>query len=261
MKNEQGTFKQLKVKAILSDHRFQRDVGLGRMEAMSKSLDWTVVGCPVVSERSNGKHYAIDGQHRLGAIDLAGFGDRDILCEVVNGLTLDEEAGLYRRLNRNRLGIASHDDFKAALVEGDKTAVEVNDIVTAAGLKIGKSTASRTICAVRSLVFVHTHKKTLAKTLDVLTAWSDDSGAYEGSLIRAIGSFLAHYPQATTRELTRKLAPWAPDRLVYKIRRTASEIGPRDAAIETLLEIYNHGLRKNRLARRWDCDEEPLAAE
>ncbi len=261
MKNEQGSFKQLRVKSILSDQRFQREVDLKRMEAMSKSLDWTVVGCPVVSERCDGKHYAVDGQHRIGAIDLAGQGDRELLCEVFTGLTLDEEAGLYRRLNRNRVAIATHDDFKAALVEGDKTAVEVNGIVTEAGLKIGKSTGSRSVCAVRSLVFVHARKKTLAKTLEVLTAWSDDPGTYEGTLIRAIGGFLAHYPQASTRELTRKLTAWTPDRLVNKIRRTASEIGPRDAAIETLFEIYNYNLRKNRLVRRWPEDEEAMAAE
>ncbi|MEW5208206.1 hypothetical protein, partial [Bacillus cereus] len=48
------------------------------------------------------------------------------------------EAELFVQANRSRRAMSKLDDFHAAVIAGDAKAVAVNDVVTAAGLAVGR---------------------------------------------------------------------------------------------------------------------------
>ncbi len=202
---------------------------------------------PVVSLRDDGLYYVVDGQHRIRALQQAGHNEKQILCEVQEGLTEKEEAALFLKLNNGRKAVAAYDKWKAELVARDPSALEIQKIVSAAGLRVTKAPGKNNICAVNALRSVHHSKKNLPSVLSVLSNWAEeDTSLYEGQLIKAMAEFLALYPNADRKLLVKKLQPLSPESVLSRINRQTSKadrIPFRDAAAIIIREIYNRGCR------------------
>lgn len=239
---------QVKVKPsqIGTDARFQRDLDESRAKRMGKHLDVRRIGHPVVSVREDGSMVALDGQHRLQAMRVAGVDDA-ILCDAWHGLTLAEEAELFILLQADRKAVRVYDKFKARLVARDPVALEIEKIVKAAGLRIAKAQGNNCICAIKALESAHARYRNLPKSLSVLLKWSDgDPGAFDGHLITDVACFLAQHPKVDLIRLAEKLAPYSPERILSRIRRVqgnSDELPRGEAACRVFREIYNYRSR------------------
>jgi hypothetical protein len=234
---------KLRVDQITIDTRYQRELDQKRAAAMAKSIDMDRIGVPVVARRPDGKYVVLDGQHRISALNQAGLGTQQILCEVHEGLNLIEEAALFLKLNGGRTAVRTYDKWRAELVAKVPVALEIHKIVTDAGLRITKNTGTNCIMAIDAIRNVHNSKKNLAVTLGVLKDWSgDDPFVYTGEVIKGVSEFLSTYPAVDPVALARKLEKTSPERLVARISRQTSKadrIPFRHAACIVLREIYN----------------------
>ena len=129
------------VDQLLVDDTYQRSIEGGTSQAAIKkyAMNWDWRLCmPLLGSRRNGRIYIIDGQHRLEAAKLRG----DIPWLPVVLFDFDDpksEAELFVAANKSRRPMSTLDNFHAAVAAGDEKAIAINDVVTDAGLVVGKN--------------------------------------------------------------------------------------------------------------------------
>jgi len=148
------------------DRRYQREQ-LSESKVLDIARAWNpaAVGVLTVSLRLDGMYYLIDGQHRWGAAMRRG--DIQALeCRVCQGLTIEQEAALFRMLNLSRTNVNSFVKFRSALVAGDPATVECAAMLKRYGLGVKTDDGSSAIRFPDALV----------------KAWSLDAGAAETAI-------------------------------------------------------------------------------
>ena len=108
---------------------------------IAAKFDWRLCSPLVVSRRTDDVLTIIDGQHRWRAACL-----RDDIpqlpCCVFRYENMKEEARMFIVANRARKPINRLDDYYAALAAADEDAIEIEQIVRAAGFSISRNTSS-----------------------------------------------------------------------------------------------------------------------
>ncbi|WP_170150966.1 DUF6551 family protein [Hephaestia caeni] len=127
------------------DQSYQRSIdneGSRRLIAsIAANFDWRLCAPLVVSRRLDGSKVIIDGQHRWAAAVRRG----DLLqlpCCLFTYDSPEDEARMFIVANRARKPMNRLDDFHAALAAADEDALEIQRLVTEAGLKMARNTSS-----------------------------------------------------------------------------------------------------------------------
>lgn len=107
---------------VITDHRAQRALDNRRVSGMANDFREESFGIPAVSARADGTFAVIDGQHRFAALREMGRGGAGVMCQVYTGLTLAEEAAMFRHLNDSKQ-LTAADVFRIAVTEEDPVAV------------------------------------------------------------------------------------------------------------------------------------------
>lgn len=90
----------------------------------------------IISERENTEQYVLDGQHRVVMLRRLGFGiDTPLAAMVLTGLTLEQEAAYFLRLNRDRT-VSATGRFKARLIAQEDMAMALQRCFTAVGFTV-----------------------------------------------------------------------------------------------------------------------------
>ena len=256
-------FRWLDVSQIEVDRRYQRARKEKWIKRISENIDLDALGVPHVSERSNGRYFAIDGQQRMAALKLRPDVKQHVRCKLYAGLTVAEEAELFRLLNDDT-GLRYIDRFRPRLVEGDPDAVAIGDIVCKCGFRIGEGTVPGAITAVQALEQVYLgwrartrggkHPDALRWTLETIReAWGTDPAGLRGEIIKSLGLiFLRDGISVDRRNLVKKLALAAGGAMTIVGRargilngRPGSRIA--DATAEVIVNLYNKGRRSNKI--------------
>lgn len=127
------------------DESYQRSIdneGSRRLIAsIAANFDWRLCAPLVVSRRPDGSKVIIDGQHRWAA--AVRRGDLPHLpCCLFTYDSPEDEARMFIVANRARKPMNRLDDFHAALAAADEDAVEIQRLVTEAGLSMARNTSS-----------------------------------------------------------------------------------------------------------------------
>ncbi len=223
------------------DHRFQRDLEMSRAEAMALAYDSTLFGVPVVSKRPDGSYFIIDGQHRIAANIKHGLGDVPVMMEVHEGLSEEEEAELFHRLNKTRKGVRALSQFKTRIFYKEPIAKDIEATLKRVGCKVTTSPQQNGVMAVTAIEAAY-HKGTLERVMKALASWLDgDPSAFDGKLISAVSAFFMACTDADPEHLASRLEYYAPKKLMALLRResqiTASSRA--EAARLVLIDIYN----------------------
>lgn len=125
---------------LMVDRQYQRDPDRHQVERMARDMsavgiDWIALGALIVSDRGNGELAVMDGGGRRQALIISGNGEVPVPCIVHAGLTLQDEAREYVRLNRERLAVTSYDLYRGELVAGDEAVQRINLCLTERGLR------------------------------------------------------------------------------------------------------------------------------
>lgn len=238
---------------LLVDRTYQRALDTKRVTQMANAWDQNLAGELVVSLRANKNFYIIDGQHRHGAIQLMANAPSSMYSRIYEGLTLEEEARLFRELDTKRHGLTSGAAFKAALVSGDTFAVEIAEAAKTAGMSIeyGRKGAG-SIRSFKTVQDIHRRrgKDFLARVLTIVNkAWPDHHNSASSGVIVGLEVFLTKYPDAKDERLVSIFSEREPAWIETQGRLMN---GTLSSAYTTavgfmIYQLYNRGMRSRKL--------------
>lgn len=167
----------------------QRELRPGWAAQIAGDFDPDRFSPPLLSLR-HGKHYVIDGQHRIEAMRIMGWDDQQVQCWVYEGLTEAQEADLFLWHN-NRRSVAAFDTFRVAVKADRDVETDINRIVLANGLKVSQDADG--ISAVGALRKVYRHGgPVLGRTLRVIRD-SYGTPGMRREVIEGIGLLCSRY--------------------------------------------------------------------
>ena len=126
--------KYLYLSELYSGQAYQRPVKDADVNRLIREWDPCLLTPLVVSYR-DGRYYLVDGQHRACVLRQKNDGkDTAVLCQVYRGLTYEQEAELYYKMDRAKGHLRLPHATKALLESGsDPELAEVNRLLEDAG--------------------------------------------------------------------------------------------------------------------------------
>lgn len=167
----------------------QRELVPARVDRLLAEFDPDLVGNPVVSDR-DGYFWVIDGQHRTEALKAwlgDGWDDQQIQCRVYSGLTEQQEADLFDRIN-DTLTIHAFDKFRVRVNAGRSIETDIDRQVRHEGLVVSRDGVPGAVRAVGTLrrVYTRSDAATLGRALRIIRDAYGDPGL-EAPVIDGIG--------------------------------------------------------------------------
>lgn len=244
---------EVKVGDLWVDPAVQRSLKKHRVSTMAAKFDPAALGVLTTSFRSPKRIHIIDGQHRYRAAEAAGY-TGVILTNQYRGLTISQEAALFRQLNDSDK-VSAVDRFLVACVEGDPRALHLSGILTTQGWTVSAYSGESRITAISSLERVYDLDPAAAEgAIHVLTvAYGHRPAAMQGSLLVGLGRVLARYKlDVDLTDLAQRLSkfPGGPDALVGHARGLmATRTGNLSTSIaRVIVQLYNQRRRSTALA-------------
>lgn len=187
---------RIPVSKLQVDTTYQRDpLKVRTILAMAETWDEKAAGTIVVSRRrdSSGldKYLVIDGQQRSLAASLVGH--PDIEAMVYEHLTLEEEAALFVKFNKNRTSVRADSVFRARLVARDPAAVAIVTAAAAVGLEVHSDRTANTICCVATMETLYTAGVLEATLREIRTIWPQNANALQATIVGGMGWILRLY--------------------------------------------------------------------
>lgn len=185
-----GHLRWVAINEIHVNPQAQRELRPGWAAQIAAEFDPDRFAPPLLSLR-HGKHYVIDGQHRIEAMRLMGWDDQQVQCWVYECLTEAQEADLFLWHN-NRKSVGAFDKFTVAVKAERDVEVDIDRIVRAQGLKVAVQQKGG-IAAVGALRKVYGHgPEVLGRSLRIIRdAYGDDG--FRGQVVEGIGLLCARY--------------------------------------------------------------------
>lgn len=244
---------------LVVDLQVQRPLDARRANKIAADLNRDAIGMICVSARDDGTYSIIDGQHRAEALRINGLTSEAVACEVFEGLSLADEAAMFR-LRNNTIKPQQIDKFRVRLVEGDPDALAVMAILRTHGWALlGQAgPAGGRFFAVLSLERIYLADKLSKPTAaertiaTVTAAWGHDADAADGRLVDGLGRVYLRYGAAMdSGELIDRLRkfPGGAGSLIGKARGLKDLMGGTTgtAFAEIFVELYNKNRRTKAL--------------
>jgi hypothetical protein len=184
----------------------QRALNQARVDRLAAEFDLEQLGTPTVNER-DGLFYIIDGQHRIAALEQIGWGDQQVQCWTYSGLSEEEEADRFDRLN-DVLAVHAYDKFRVRVTAGRDIESDIDRIVRAQQLVVSRDAVPGAISAVGTLRRVYTRSDgaVLGRALRIIREAYGDAGL-EAPVIDGIGLLCQRYNgELSEDEAIKKLA-------------------------------------------------------
>ncbi len=148
-----------------------------------------------VNERrgARGRFAVIDGQARLAAARELAI--PEVPCRVYDGLTPEEEATLFVKLQQGRKNLRPFDRFRAKERAGDRDTIEIHQTVVQAGMDIGPETRPGIIGSVAALERMYRVQGplVLGRVVRILVAaWgASELAGFAGGILAGLARVLA----------------------------------------------------------------------
>lgn len=214
------------VGALSIDPAYQRstdnEASRRLIASIAAKFDWRLCPPLVVSRREDGTMAIIDGQHRWSAVGRRGDIPQ-LPCCIFKYANREEEAKMFIAANRARKPMNRLDDFYAALAAADEDALQIQQLVTDAGLSIARNTAAGAwrpgevafTASIASMIRRHGEAIVSAALTDMAEAFPGERLGHGGSIFLGLVKIFAHPPEGLDA-----------DRLIAALRtRTAAEWG------------------------------------
>ena len=188
-------YKELQVSDLnLADYQRTR-LSMEIVKKYAKDFDWDIFGVPLVCYR-DGKYWVVDGQHRVEVLKLLGI--ETVLCQVLSGLTYEEEAAKFVKLNTEHKVLNANQKFHGKVEAKDSDALTIRDIMKQNNLTYAKHLRGENETVVSAIATVEriydkkgaTH---LNRLLNILKqSWYGDKTAFNCSIMAGLSTFLSN---------------------------------------------------------------------
>ena len=256
--NKPSSLMELPENEFKVDPRVQRMLNEKRRDEMAEDFRPDSMGLVTASLRTDGRLYLLDGQHRVMAARACRY-EGLIAARVFTDLTLEEEAGLFLTLNRTR-AVSTIEKFKVRVTLGDRTAININKILTAYGLHVNfaASHVPNTISAIVTLEKVYRgagvwddgeYSELVDRVIGSITkAYGSDTRAvvFSRPMIEGMGIFHATFGKKIDKERLATVLSEVPPRQIAsraRTRRDATGGSIGENAAEVIHDLYNNRRR------------------
>ena len=113
---------------------YQRSTRAAQVKNIVQNFDEAKLGTLTLSKR-DGKYYIIDGAHRLSALRTLQY--THAACEILSGLTHEQEAEYFRTQGVDKRALRPLDLFKAGLIAEDWKCIMIDRILRDNSFQIG----------------------------------------------------------------------------------------------------------------------------
>ena len=231
------------------DYDYQRVI-TANVNIISKDWRNTLCDLLVVSYREN-KFFIIDGQHRFYAAIANGI--EDLPCIVHTGLTKEDEARLFVRLNTSRKTLKPIDTFRANIICGNEDIPDVKrdmivkrvcdryHIEITEDNRKAKGRRLRALTTVRSIVSSY-GENGLNWVFDAIkeSNWFDCAGAYTDAIMLALKTYytdnLNDLDKAKQR-LIKFMNKYSPNALMMHANKVYGDYGKQARVSMALREL------------------------
>ena len=243
----------IRLELLQTEASYQRLVRPARVQTIAAHFDSIAAGVLVVNERYPGEYYVVDGNHRLAA--MRKLGHTTALCSIYRALTVRQEAEKFCICNTQRATPKAQDVFRAQLLAGSPSALQIEAIVTEYGWSIdltshGAKATGITAVAALSYLYLNGGRARLGGVLTFIKhAWPKDKDAIRGQMLRGLGAFLGTYKTVDIIPVAIKLRLTSPAAILQDAALLAGHYRGRVSTHIALriLEEFNKGKRTNRL--------------
>jgi hypothetical protein len=236
---------------------YNRGISRSHVNEIKNDFHEDMVQPAIVSLRE-GKYYIIDHQHQSQAIYERNGSDPSTLirCKVLTGLTYEQEADLYYRLNTSSKPLKFADKMIGLIEAKDPKALEFRDTVESCGFIIGGdySNSLRALKAACSIFNRDGGKDTLAEILSLVNAcWPNNRNSAKAEIISGIDMFIRFHGNEYRRNtFVKNLSRQDPRTIVSKgvtyYKQMDSKAYTKQYCIYTqLFHCYNANLKRHRL--------------
>ena len=225
---------------------YQRPTKSAQVESIIENFDEARLGTLTVSRR-DGRYYAIDGQHRLLALRTLGY--THAICEILTGLTKEQESEYFRRQKENSRALRPLDLYKAGLIAKDEKCLQIDEIINDHSFQIGfDHNDFYQIGAIQALFTIVDDYGFVVfdNTLYFLIqTWAGIPAAVYSESLLGVAEFINRYGDAafSGRLFGCFAAVWHEYREV--VRKTTSSQKARKHFCRILVDFYNKGLARN----------------
>ena len=232
---QRGKYRSMHKDGLDIDKSYQRGASDGKIRFLAHYFSWLFFGTVIVSSREDGTLMVIDGWHRIQACRLRT--DIDFVpCIVYEGLTVQEEAKIFERVNRARRQLRSVELFKALVTSDDPAAKDAQRILGSYGFRVSGEKDPKVVRAAMT-VYDMAAKGTLENVLSFLVrAWPESELHNRSQSLSGADRFL--------KALQRAKKPIVAAPLIAKMgKKPLESIHKRGAAVRELLSTsYSEGI-------------------
>lgn len=251
-------YKELKVKDCIVD-AYQRKLNMSKVKKYAENIDYDVLGVPLVSYR-NGKFYVIDGQHRVAALQM--LKKPTVMCQVVEGLSYEEECEKFVKLNFERAALNYNQKFHARVEAGDAEAVQILNVLNKHNFTYSRDNAGKSTNKIGAMNVITkiVHRQGfsgLSRVLSILRgAWYGSGDSLGAAIIQGIATLLEENPTLDDNRLIKVLESVAPGYIMFQANAIA---GMENISVNTggkskfvhvakaMKNLYNKGLTKSKM--------------
>lgn len=226
---------------------YQRNIKPSKIKKMTKEFDEELLGAITVSYR-DGVYYVVDGQHRVMLCNIMRV--KTIYAIIHTGLTKEEEAELFIKLNQNQTKVTKAEVFDAKVVAKDKMALLIKSIVKQNGFKMGKATGTNIIAAYGAIenIIKKFGIEHLDRTLRVSrAAWNGEIQSANNYMLKGLSTFISIYdndPNYSDERLIKQLSKHMASKLLAEMKADLTTNKLEVKAMNTILKYYNSKLTK-----------------
>lgn len=241
-----GSIRTLSTSQLTSGLPYQRPVAQKDVDKIVREWNGREV-TPVVVSFRDGKFNVVDGQHHIEAMrQKAGGRDVIVPCIIHTGMTYEQEAELYARLDRDKKRLTLRQYTKAVVEAGsDANILEVKRLTEDVGFiwALGEPTGEPfEIAPIRALINAYQllGGEGFARMLSLMAgAWQGMPNSLKASMLSGMALFIKTYEtELHDRAFIRRMSLVSPDEII-RLGRIETDVGLRFARI--ILDKYNGG--------------------
>ena len=220
-KKETKRLPELELKKIPLENikfaEYQRELKPSKVNKIVKNFVPDVMGIALVSFR-NGDFYCIDAQHRIEALKKLGY--TEILCQVLTGLTYEEECYRFVLLNTGRTQLTANQVFHGRVEEKDKDALALVAMFKKYRFDYNKNNGTKDDNLIGAIgQFVKMQKNygidKVEQVLRILrNAWYGDKNSLSAAIINGLSTYLSENLDTDELILTKALEKVIPNMLI-----------------------------------------------
>lgn len=174
---------------------YNRKIDPARVRGIVKTFNERLLGTLLISFR-DGSYFIVDGQHRVAAMNILGA--ETALCEVLFGLTYEEEAKLFFDINVRAVKrpLNAYEEIHGLHEAQDEKTLEMFSVVSKYGFEISKMVGENKLACVSTVKRISDRYgvDNLDTTLSVVKqTWGGDQEALKSPIVEGIAYLVNIY--------------------------------------------------------------------